>query len=123
MAAHAPEETSTAMSGAITAGDLDAAMALFEEGACFAQLGYVAQGGEAIRLALGDLMALSPTLVGTPTKVLQAGDIALVFGTWTMRGTGADGNVVDLAGQFTDVVRRQPDGRWLFVIDNPWGLD
>jgi ketosteroid isomerase-like protein len=57
------------------------------------------------------------------TDVVAADDVALVYSTWTLKG-GADpnGNPIDLAGQSTDVVRRQPDGTWLFAIDNPWGV-
>jgi ketosteroid isomerase-like protein len=28
---------------------------------------------------------------------------------------------VRMDGVTSDVLRRQADGRWLFVIDNPWG--
>ena len=28
---------------------------------------------------------------------------------------------VQMEGATSDVLRKQPDGRWLFVIDNPWG--
>jgi ketosteroid isomerase-like protein len=30
---------------------------------------------------------------------------------------------VTLTGQNADVLRRQPDGSWRFVIDNPWGTN
>jgi ketosteroid isomerase-like protein len=38
-----------------------------------------------------------------------------------MTGTDPDGNDVSMTGLTSDVVRRQPDGNWLFVIDNPIG--
>ncbi|MDQ6947236.1 MAG: nuclear transport factor 2 family protein [Actinomycetota bacterium] len=121
--ARTPEETSTVMSAAISAGDLDAAVAMFEPDACFAQLGSVAVGTEAIRRTLAELLEITPALQGRPSKVLRAGDIAIVYGTWIMHGRGPDGNDIDLSGRYTDVVRLQPDGRWLFVIDNPWGFE
>jgi hypothetical protein len=31
--------------------------------------------------------------------------------------------LIDIAGRHADVVRRQPDGSWRFVIDNPNGSD
>lgn len=111
------------MSQAITAGDLEAAVGLFEPTASFVQLAYVAQGTDAIRGALSVLFSMKPTLVGIPERVVEAGDLALVCGRWTMQGTGPDANPVRLAGHFTDVVRRQADGQWLFVIDNPYGVD
>jgi len=111
------------MSALVSAGDLDGAVAMFEPDACFAQLGSVAEGTDAIRKALAELLVIKPALRGTPAKVLRAGDIAIVYGTWTMQGAGPDGNAIELSGRYTDVVRRQEDGRWLFVIDNPWGFD
>jgi ketosteroid isomerase-like protein len=28
-----------------------------------------------------------------------------------------------MAGESSDVLRRQRDGRWLIALDNPWGAD
>jgi ketosteroid isomerase-like protein len=33
------------------------------------------------------------------------------------------GEPVRLAARNADVLRRQTDGTWRFVIDNPWGTD
>jgi ketosteroid isomerase-like protein len=56
-------------------------------------------------------------------RVLEVGDLALVVGEWTFNGTGPDGEAVKLAARNADVLRRQADGSWRFVIDNPWGTD
>ena len=56
-------------------------------------------------------------------RVLQASDLALVTTEWSCSGTGPDGNPVNMAAKSADVLRRQPDGTWRFVIDNPWGTD
>jgi hypothetical protein len=42
---------------------------------------------------------------------------------WSFSGTGSDGNAVNMTGKSADVLRKQSDGSWLFVIDNPWGTD
>ena len=52
----------------------------------------------------------------------QTGDIALIRTSWHLTGTAPDGNPFDMGGQTAVVLRRQPDGNWLEVIDNPFSL-
>jgi ketosteroid isomerase-like protein len=44
-----------------------------------------------------------------------------LFSDWTLSGTDPNDNAVELAGRTSDVARRQLDGNWVFVIDNPFG--
>jgi ketosteroid isomerase-like protein len=50
-------------------------------------------------------------------NVLLAGNLALITGERSMRGTGPDGVAIALAGPATLVVRCQPNGTWLTVAD------
>lgn len=104
------------------AGDLDGALALYEPDATFApQPGAQVTGLDAIREALTQFVALRPTLEGEVEKVLEADDVALVTNRWTLRGTGPDGGPLEMAGVSADVMRRQPDGTWRILVDDPWG--
>ncbi|MET8868588.1 hypothetical protein ABZW11_37155 [Nonomuraea sp. NPDC004580] len=58
-----------------------------------------------------------------PRQVYVAADIALLIVDWSMRGTARDGTEIAMSGTATDVLRRGPDGRWRYVIDNPHGVD
>ena len=106
----------------LAAGDLEGALALYEQGATFApQPGQQVSGLDAIRRALEQFIALTPTMTGTIEKVLEADGVALVANRWTLRGTGPDGAPVELAGVSSDVMRRQADGTWRILVDDPWG--
>jgi uncharacterized protein (TIGR02246 family) len=104
----------------VHAGDLDGLIALYESGAVFEpRPGVVVEGREAIRQALGELLALRPTMVAETVEVLQADDVALVVNEWTMTGTAPEGSAVRQGGRSADVVRRQSDGSWLVLVDKP----
>jgi ketosteroid isomerase-like protein len=97
-------------------------VALYEPTAAFTpQPGQVVTGHAAIREAIGGFLALDAEFEMQTGTVVEADDIALLLSKWTLKGTDPSGAAVDLAGQTADVVRRQPDGYWLFVIDNPYG--
>jgi len=115
-----PEQLMQAFNDRFAARDLDGLASLYEPDAVFRpEPGVVVEGIDAIRQALGALFELNPTLEATPTEVLHVGDIALVVNEWTMVGTAPDGSEVRKGGRSADVVRRQPDGSWLVLIDHP----
>ncbi len=66
---------------------------------------------------------MKPTITVVTRNIVQAGDIALLYSKWTLRGTGPDGNPIEMAGQGTEVARRQRDGAWLLVVDNPYAAE
>jgi ketosteroid isomerase-like protein len=99
-------------------------MPLYEPNAAFArQPGILASGVSGVRESLAAFTAMKGTLDLKVTRILEASDLALVVGSWSFAGTGLDGEPVTLTGHNADVLRRQSDGSWRFVIDNPWGTD
>ena len=119
-----PEQVLEAVVEGINTGNFDMLMALYEPDAAFAtQPGRLAPGLGGIRDALGGFVALNGKLDIQVNRVLEVGDLALVVGNWSFTGTGLDGEPVKLAARDADVLRRQADGSWRFVIDNPWGTD
>jgi uncharacterized protein (TIGR02246 family) len=124
MSTGTPEQVLASVVEGINTGNFDMLMALLEPEAAFAtQPGSLAHGLPAIREALGRFVAMAGKLDLTVTRVLEVNDLALVTGVWTFTGTGPDGQPVQLAAKNADVLRRQADGSWRFVIDNPWGTD
>ena len=117
-----PEQVLASIVRGINACDLDALLGLYEPGAAFAaQPGTLAHGLAGIRASLAGFIAMRGELDLRVTRVLEVDDLALVVGTWSFEGTGPDGEPVRLSADNADVLRRQADGTWRFVIDNPWG--
>jgi uncharacterized protein (TIGR02246 family) len=128
MPAHTPEEVHRLWAEAFSAHDLEAVMALYEPEATLIPPGQevpnlILTGAEAVREHLSGLLALKPKFELEFKKAVQAGDIALLLSEWTLSATDPDGNAVEMEGRTTDVVRRQPDGSWLVVIENPSGSE
>jgi ketosteroid isomerase-like protein len=114
-----PTQVLESIVSGINSGDLDSLMPLYESEAAFAaQPGTLTPG---IREALNGFISMNGTLDLEVTRVLEVDDLALVIGVWSFDGTGPDGEPVRLEARNADVLRRQTDGTWRFVIDNPWG--
>ena len=121
MPARTPADTDRLVIEALNAGDVETALAFYEPGATFVhEPGTAATGLEAIREVLNGFLALQPRMTIAVVQVAEADEVALLCSRWTLTGTGPDGTPVELAGQGAEVVRRQADGTWKFVIDNPF---
>jgi uncharacterized protein (TIGR02246 family) len=121
MAVQRPDDMHQAFTEAFNASDADALMALYEaEAALVPAPGQMVTGTAAIREALGGFLALNGRISIVTQAIVPVGDVALLHGSWLLSGTGPDGSPAELAGLNTEVVRRQADGSWLFLIDNPF---
>jgi uncharacterized protein (TIGR02246 family) len=124
MSTATPEQVLDSIVTGINTGDLDSLMPLYESEAAFAtRPGSLAPGAPGIRSALSGFIAMNGRLDLDVTRVLEVDDLALVIGVWSFDGTGPDGEPLRLQARNADVLRRQTDGSWRFVIDNPWGTD
>src|SRR6187200_2339842 len=113
-----PEQVLEAVVEGINTGNYDLLLSLYEPGAAFAtRPGKLAHGLEDICQALDGFIALNGKLDLEVKQVLQVSDLALVAGQWSFTGTAPDGEPVRLEARNADVLRRQADGSWRFVID------
>jgi uncharacterized protein (TIGR02246 family) len=121
-----PEEVLEVVAQAINSGDVDAQMAIYEPDAYFnfepGPEGPVT-GTQAIREAFTGFLAMKPNITMRLLSCNQAGDIAVLRNAWHLTCTGQDGSPMEMTGQTVAVLRRQPDGNWLVLVDNPYGLD
>ena len=124
MPARKPEEIDTLFAQALNAGNLDALVALYEpQASLMPSPGNLVSGTAAIRDSLAAFVAGKPTMQISPRLVSQSGDLAIVTAKWQLTMTGGDGKPANVEGQSVEVVRRQADGRWLFAIDLPFGVE
>ena len=91
------------------AGDVDGLVALYEPGAVLAfPSGELTTGHDEIRQVYAELLADKPSFSSAgQLSVIRNGDLALT--STRLPGGGAT----------IEVARRQPDGSWRWVIDQP----
>lgn len=122
MPAREPTELHQLFAEAVNRGDPDGVVALYEPlGVSVPEPERPVAGTHEIRRAVVEFLGLQPAIEVTTTATLSAGDVALLRSTWRMRGADAAGCRIELAGRSIEVARKQPDGTWLYVIDDPWG--
>jgi ketosteroid isomerase-like protein len=122
VAEHKPEEIHELVAGHFNSSDFDALASLYEEEATLAlQPDKVVTGRESIRAAFQDFFALKGKIEIKTRYALRSGAIALLSAEWRLEGTAPEGKTVEMSGRSAEVARRQPDGRWLYVVDHPFG--
>lgn len=103
-----------------SAGDIEGLMALYEDRATLVGPdGVAAAGKQAIRERLEQLLAMTPRITATHSRTMVVGDIALMSGGWQLRLEAGEGREATFESSSTEVARRQHDGSWLYVIDDP----
>ena len=110
---------------AFNAGNVDATIACYEPHACFmSRSGRAAYGAAELREVFRNTFVNRPQMKFNVRKIIPAGeDLALVVLEWRSKAVAADGEIRLWSGMATDIVRRQPDGEWKIVLDNPYGIE
>jgi len=116
--ADSPEHLHRTFQDAFNRHDLEAIVALYEPDAVLASADGPVEGRDAIRERYRRVFATRPTIAVHTLGVNRAGDLAMLHGKWILREANPTAHGVR-EGRNTETARRQPDGRWLFVIDNP----
>ncbi len=101
-------------------GDVDGLLDLYTDDAVYvASSDQTLEGHEQIRPALQAMIDMGYETRLELTGLVEAGDIVLEKSRWTTRITGDDGKVEETTGLSTVVLKRQPDGSWRILIDDP----
>jgi ketosteroid isomerase-like protein len=115
MDAREPGELPLVFQHYVNAGDLEGLMAhYYAKDATYAPTPGSVVSGPDVEPAIARLIALDKPIDVAVRHVLTAGDTALIVLDWEIPAVGMNGTA-------TDVARRQPDGTWRCIIDNPHG--
>ena len=110
------------MTTAFHNGDIEGVMASYESKATVVfEPGKPVSDPAVLRDMFKGAFTLNPKFSYSGHEVFVVNDIAVHIAPWTMRGKTPDGADIEQKGLSIAVRRRQPDGKWLMVIDNPHG--
>ena len=103
-------------------GDMEGLLDLYEPDAVFVRgPGDHVSDRAGLRAALQGFLDTGGQISFKTRYVVQHDDIALLSNEYTLQGTDPEGKPFTMSGKTAEVVRRQPDGRWLYIIDHPAG--
>lgn len=116
--AHSPAELADHFTRLFNAGDIDTLVQLYETEALFVpEKDQEARGHSQISAALHALREAGATIQLRLARILVVGDIAVYSNIATVAGVSPDGS--DVVAPTIEVARRQSDGAWKYLIDDP----
>lgn len=111
-----------AMTTAFHKGDIDGVMASYEtEATVVFEPELSISNRAAIRAAFEQAFKINPIFTYGGHEVFVNGNMAIHLAPWKMKGTAPDGSAIRQKGLSMAVLRKQKDGTWLMVFDNPHG--
>ena len=78
-------------------------------------------GKEMLKTVFSQFVGMNPQYTFSGHEIYISGDIATHIAPWSMTGHMPDGTNIEQSGLSVAVLRKQPDGNWLMVQDNPHG--
>lgn len=110
------------MTNAFEQKDIDGVLATYEEGAIVLfEPQKPVTGKQNLRMAFTQFVTMNPVFTYSGHEVYISGDIATHIAPWKMKGILPDGTKIEQSGLSIAVLRKQADGRWLMIQDNPNG--
>lgn len=129
MGAPSPELVDLWLARAFNALEVEAAAAMYHPEASVVRLEQVhgstivARGADDIRATMAGYIGLKPHMDVVVHHTTVSGDFALCRSQWRITGTDQDGKPLEVHHHGTEVMRRLPNGEWVFFIDHLWGAD
>ena len=120
--ADSPERLVEMLDDAFNDGDLETVLTLYEESATvIATPSKTLRGHAQLRSFFETAMQSGLRAKQIKTRVIEVGDIALFLSRWILLRKGAAPGTAGQEFFATTIMRKQPDGSWKVLIDNPVG--
>ena len=114
-----PKQTAAVFGRLFNTGDVPGLLALYEADALLVTPdGQEVRGVAGIKSVLEAFLAMKATMKIEIRSCHVQGDLASISNAWSLTGGGAPPG---FAGKTIEVLRRQADGSWRYIIDLPAG--
>jgi len=110
------------MTAAFQSNQIETVMSAYEHGAAVVfEPGRLVTDEEQVRQMFSAMASAKPVFTYSGHEIVVSGDTALHIAPWHMTAHTPDGQEIMQSGLSVAVLRRQADGSWKMVIDNPHG--
>ena len=124
MSSHTPKDWPRQFTQHLNAGNLEAAVALYEPVARFVERsGETMVGRDRIRDVLAGLIGANTRLHSRVIKAITVGEVALLYTDFQGTTVDASGTTVEIRHKAIEVLRRHPDGTWKLIVGDPNGRE
>ena len=119
MPAYQPADLHTLFRAAFNRRDVEALVSLYEPDATLVVSGAPVTGADSIRTTLASWLSRKGQMqLETRVVIESRNGLAVLHGVWAISPEAGEDSPAT-RGVSTEVVRRQRDGTWRFVIDSP----
>jgi ketosteroid isomerase-like protein len=109
-----PQDIPAAFAAAFNRKDMESLLALYADDAVLVADGTAEVPRSGLRAALEGFLGLPGPITMTLRRAVVQADSAIVFADWSLPN--------GVSGTTSDVLRREADGGWRYVIDAPFGI-
>ncbi len=119
-----PEEMNECFANAYNTGEVNNLNELFETNAKVVnKKGEIIVGINKINAEHLNLLRLGGKMTSINKYCVEFENIALLRADWKIETHNENGDVAEIKGSSTEIVRKQENGSWLYIVDNPFGAN
>ena len=119
-----PNKMNKSFADAYNTGDVNKINALFEKDAKIVRYsGDIISGFEKMNEEHLGLLKFGGKMTSVNKYCIEIEDIAMLRADWKIETKNENGENITIEGSSSEIIRKQKDGTWLYIIDNPFGAD